>query len=328
MTTPETKIITNSQNSRLVISNYGATITELTIIDKHKKPVNVVVSLDSPDAYTKDSYITHDLYLGCSVGRYAGRISNKKENSFLKDCKLTFKEGVHLHGGTHGFDKKYWAFEPQLSSNTVQLSYMSKHMEEGYPGNLNITVTYTLTEANEVVIEYTATTDKDTYVNLTNHAYYNLNGQHSILDHELQIASNHYLEVNAELIPTGKILPTLNSKYDRLSTSVIGRSDFDGYDDTFILNDVTKNVTLYAPATGIKMDVVTNQPAMVVYTPKVFPKINFKDNAVYTKYPAICFETQQYPDAPNNAQFPSTLLTPGMIYKNKSCFAFSVLTEN
>jgi len=323
----KTKTLTNTNGCSLEVSNYGATIISLKVPNKHGESVNVVAGLSTPEAYTQIPYTKHGLYLGCTIGRYAGRISNSKESNLLKGTNLTFKDGVHLHGGKHGFDKKYWTFETQKKTQTITLSYISKHLEEGYPGNLNVFVTYILTEENEVIIEYTATTDRDTYVNLTNHSYFNLNGAGSILDHHLQIASDSYLEVDSNLVPTGNNIPVLNSCYDRTQRSKIGNTSFKGYDDTFILNDQLEKASLYSTSSGILMTIATNQSAMVVYTPKIFPELDFKDATVYKAYPAICFENQHFPDAPNNDQFPSSILQPNDIYRNRSLFAFSIINE-
>ncbi|GGG26448.1 aldose 1-epimerase [Dokdonia pacifica] len=324
----ETRTLTNINGCSIEISNYGATITSLKVPNKYGEITNVVVGLATPQAYTTPSHIAHNLYLGCTIGRYAGRISNTKEDKLIKDINLTFKNGVHLHGGTHGFDKKYWTFKSQENSQEITLSYVSKHLEEGYPGNLEVSASFILTENNEVTITYTAITDTTTHVNLTNHSYFNLNGSGSILDHYLQVASKHYLEVDSNLIPTGTYVPTLHSYYDLSQKSQIGNSTFKGYDDTFILEDKITKASLYAPTSGIQMDVETNQPAMVIYTPKIFPELPFKDNLLYTAYPAICFENQCFPDAPNNTHFPSTVIHPGDVYKNKSVFKFSIVDSS
>jgi aldose 1-epimerase len=328
MTKLQTVLISNRQGMQLEIMNYGATIISLKVPNKHKEPIDIIVGLSTPEAYTQSPYIEHGLYLGSTIGRYAGRISDSKRNTLLESSQLTFKDGIHLHGGRHGFDKKYWTIEKQEHPNIITLSYLSKHLEEGHSGNLKVSVTYTLTEENEVRIAYIATTDAPTYINLANHSYFNLNGSGSILDHHVYIASDQYLEVNASLVPSGNYIPTSNSKYDRTKLSQIGRSDFTGYDDTFILKEDqnhTIKASLHAPKTGIQMDVYTNQPAIVVYTPHVFPKLDFRNNAIYTEYPAICFENQHFPDAPNHMHFPSTLLQPGTIYKNESSYTFSIV---
>lgn len=325
------KIITlkNTRGTELEISNFGATIIALNVIDKNNIPTNVVVGLNAED-YTKNFYLEKGLYLGTSVGRYAGRISKGGFNIKNQFYSIYNENGVHLHGGKIGFDKKYWKIKDHNKGEnpSVTFSCTSKHLEEGYPGNLKVNVTYTLTEKNEVKIKYTASTDVETHVNLTNHTYFNLNGKDSILDHNLQLQSEKCLEVNEQLIPSGKLLDTKNSRFDFTKKSIIGRTDFKGFDDTFIFKSENLNdlkITLESPKTGIKMNVYSNQPAAVIYTPKQLPKLPYLNGATYSEFSAICFETQNYPDAPNHANFPSSILKPGEEYVNESTFEFSIL---
>lgn len=324
MPSPKTMTLSNSKGLRLEVCNYGATITALYIPNKEETITNVIVGLPTPEAYTTAPYTDYGLYLGATIGRYAGRISEPKKETILPNSKLSFTNGAHLHGGGNGFDKKYWTVEHQ-ENTTVTLSYLSKHMEEGYPGNLKTIVTYTLTEDNQVIISYTATTDITTYINLTNHAYFNLNGHGNILDHMLQISSDHYIETSPDLIPTGHIKKITGTRFDRNIPSQIERSDFVGYDNTFVVNKQSKKASLYALFTGIHMDVYTNQPSLVVYTPKRFPELLFRDQVTYGDFPAICFEAQNFPDAPNHPHFPSALLHPEETYINESCFSFKIL---
>ncbi|WP_299838812.1 aldose epimerase family protein [uncultured Tenacibaculum sp.] len=322
-----TYILKNKNNLELEISTLGATILSLKVPDKNNKLVNVVVGLSSSDDYSAEHYLQNYLYLGTTVGRYAGRISKSKLHFETEKYPIHTIDGVHLHGGKIGFDKKIWKVENITNSenSSITLSYLSKHLEEGYPGNLNVTVTYTLTENNELKIIYTATTDQTTHVNLTNHAYFNLNGKQSILDHELFIDSDFYLDVDDQLIPSGRKNPVKETCYDFTEKSKIGSTNLQGLDDTFILNKNHRNAEISSETSGICMEVFTNQPAIVVYTPKRFDGLIFKENAIYSDFPAICFETQHYPDAPNNPDFPSTLLQPDEVYRNETTFKFSVL---
>ncbi|SNR16586.1 aldose epimerase family protein [Tenacibaculum jejuense] len=322
-----TYILKNKNNLELEISTLGATILSLKVPDKNNKLVNVVVGLSSSDDYSAEHYLQNYLYLGTTVGRYAGRISKSELHFETKKYPIHTIDGVHLHGGKNGFDKKIWKVENIINgeNSSITLSYLSKHLEEGYPGNLNVTVTYTLTENNELKIIYAATTDQTTQVNLTNHAYFNLNGEQSILDHELFIDSDFYLDVDNRLIPSGRKNPVKETCYDFTEKSKIGNTNFQGLDDTFILNKNHLNVEISSETSGICMDVFTNQPAIVVYTPKRFDGLTFKENAIYSDFPAICFETQHYPDTPNNPDFPSTLLQPDEVYRNETTFKFSVL---
>lgn len=317
--------LTNSNGLELEICNLGASIISLMVPDKNKELINVVVGLESTKDYTTKSYLEKGLYLGSSVGRYAGRISRGSFKIKNEVYSIHHKNGVHLHGGKIGFDKKYWKVESlnKGKNSEVTLSYESKHLEEGYPGNLKTFVTYRLSEENEVKILYRATTDVETPVNLTNHSYFNLNGKGTILGHKLKINSLHYLETDDNLIPSGKLLNSLSTRFDRNEISQLGREDFKGFDDTFILAEGELKAILASPITGIQMKVYTNQPAIVVYTPAQLPNLPYKNGVSFSKFSAICFETQNFPDAPNNNNFPSAILNPGQEYINETVFKFS-----
>lgn len=328
MQQPKVISLKNTNGIIVQLSTYGATLLSLEVPDRNGVPTNVVVGLDKPETYPKDSYIKHELYLGSTIGRYAGRIAKGAFEIDGQHYPISHQNGVHLHGGKAGFDKKYWTVEHVNTAKdpSVTFSYLSTDMEEGYPGNLEARVTYTLTETNALRIVHEAVTDKTTYVNLTNHAYFNLEGNGSVTAHELYVNATHYLEVKDNLIPTGTLIPVVGSRFDFTSVEKIGSADFTGFDDTFVLNgsDTTNlKASLYSALTGITMEVYTDQPAIVIYTPPVFPDLPFKKNAVYTKFPAICFETQHFPDAPHQPHFPSTLLKPGSVYRNESTFQFS-----
>jgi aldose 1-epimerase len=316
----------NSKGMTLELSNLGATIIGLKVPNKNNNLTNVVVSLNAED-YAQDFYTKESLYLGSSVGRYAGRIS---KGGFLLNNQfypVHHENGVHLHGGEKGFDKKYWQIENHKKGENPSVTFVceSEHLEEGYPGNLLVKVTYTLTEKNQVKISYTASSDAETHINLTNHAYFNLNGKDSILNHNLQINSKKHLDVDKQLIPSGKLIDSQNSRFDFNKKSIIGRADFEGFDDTFVLGSDDLKIVLESPETGIRMNVYTNQPAAVIYTPKQLPSLPYKDGVTYSKFSAICFETQNFPDSPNNKNFPSSILKPGDSYLNESVFEFSLL---
>lgn len=318
--------LSNANGMVLEISNLGATIISLNVPDKTGQLVNVVVGLEAED-YNKEPYLSNYPYLGASIGRYAGRISKGKFELNGETYPIYHNNGVHLHGGKIGFDKKYWNVESldKGLNPSVIFSCESPHLEEGYPGNLNVTVCYQLTENNEVKVTYRATTDAATPINLTNHAYFNLNGKDSIIDHKLQLNSTQYLEVDAQLIPSGKLINSKNTRFDFTEESIIGRNDFVGFDDTFVLGSEPLKATLTSPKTGIQMKVYTNQPASVIYTPVLLEGLPFKNGVTYAKFSAICFETQNFPDAPNNAHFPSSILHPNEIYVNESIFEFSIV---
>lgn len=326
MSALKTAIITNKNGMELHVSNFGATILSLKVPNKNDSLTDVVVGLSSPLDYLKQDYLKQNRCLGSSIGRYAGRISKGGFTIAYTFYELPQRNGHHLHGGFKGFDKRYWSFEEVIRDENpiMTLSYKSKHGEEGYPGNLDVSVTYQLTENNELIITYKATTDQSTHVNLTNHSYFNLNGKGSVLEHQLQVLSDCYLEVDEHTIPTGTVKYSKETKMDRQQLSQVGRADFKGYDDTFILTSEEISATLASEETGITMTVSTNQPALVIFTPKTLTDIPIKEGLHFSEYPAICFEAQNYPDAPNHIHFPSSLLLPSETYENRTVFGFSL----
>ena len=286
----------------LVVLDYGAVIQKLLLKDNDGTYTNVVVGLEYPSMYLEDT-----VSLGACVGRFAGRISKQ----FVLDREtypLYNENGVHLHGGKKGFAKRHWEFEEVKQGDTphVKLSYLSKHLEEGYPGNLKTTVTYTLI-GSTLRITHEATTDRTTVLNLTNHSYFSLDDANSVNNYELQLNCYGYAETDDKQLPTGKLLSTKGTQYDFSKQKPIGNVHF----DTPLIVDLKSPVAAKCSSkkSGISMEVVTNQPAMVVYTPKAFS--------------AICFETQNLPDAPNHSNFPNSILRPRERYRNISEFRFS-----
>ena len=287
----------------LTVLDYGAIIQKLIIKNKDGVDTNVVVGLEEPEKYLMDNKS-----LGACIGRYAGRISNGGFQINNVHYPIFAKDGVHLHGGQKGFGKRYWTIEQVHDGENpfVKLTYLSQDMEEGYPGNLKCTVTYKLVGPSLFII-HEATTDKATPVNLTNHSYFNLDGEETIDHWNLRLSCPEYLETDAKLLPTGKILSVKNSKYDFLEMKKIGQVRLD---TPFVMDSSLKNGTvLTSDKSGLSMEVVTNQPGVVVYTPPAFA--------------AICFETQNFPDAPNQPHFPNSILQPGETYLNESEFRFS-----
>ncbi|WP_378179902.1 aldose epimerase family protein [Aquimarina sp. SS2-1] len=324
--------LTNNNGTKLTVTNYGASIVGFEILNKKGELVNVIVGLDIVEDYQEAAYHSSAKFLGASIGRYAGRISKGSFELNNQKYKLYQNSGVHLHGGKEGFDKKLWKIDSiNRDQNMVVFSYDSKHMEEGYPGNLQVKATYQLSEDDELKITYTAVSDQDTAINLTNHGYFNLNGYGSILDHLLSLDCPDYLEVDEKQLPTGNIRSVTNSRFDFLELKKLKSLENDGLiDDTFIysnkqpaIEDV--KIRLITPLSGLQMEIKTNQPAVVIYTPENFPKWKFKNQVNYTRFPAICFENQNYPDAPNHNHFPSSLLKAGEEYKNTSIFRFSAI---
>ncbi|MCF4102549.1 galactose mutarotase [Gillisia sp. M10.2A] len=321
----EVYFLTNSNGTRLGILNFGASIFSLFMKDKNGDEVNVIVGPKDKNEYISKAYTDENKCFGASIGRYAGRIS---EGKFFLDgnlYKLYEKDGVHLHGGFRGIHHKIWKVESiDLGKNpSIVLSCVSEDGEEGYPGNLTIQVTYTLTEENEVVIQYEAETDKRTPVNLTNHAYYNLNGKGSVSNHDLFIASEAILEVDEKLRPTGKFQLL---KEDEKDFSAVKKINSILLDDTFIFKTGVKDevVRLYSTETGIELKIFTNQAAAVVFVPPHLSQAWEYQTEIGDSFPSLCVETQNFPDAPNHDNFPNSILAPNERYRNKSIFQFNL----
>lgn len=288
----------------LIVLDYGAIIQKILVKDKDGKSTNVVLGLNYPKDYLKDTR-----HIGACVGRYAGRISDGGFQLNNKAYLLHTDDGVHLHGGKEGFSKKYWTIQEvnRGAEPFVKLSYISKHLEEGYPGNLKAMVTYKLVN-NALHIIHEATTDYTTVVNLTNHSYFKLDDAPTVNNYQLQLNCPKLLQTYKNLIPTGKLLSVENSSYDFTWEKKIKTVRLD---TPYVIDSKTKKVgTVYSEKSGIYMEVTTDQPGVVIYTPE-------NENT-------ICFETQNYPDAPNHDNFPSSVLEPGEVYCNSSSFIFGV----
>jgi len=329
--------VLKNKNIEAAITNYGARVVSLLVPDKNGKKTDVVVGFDNVNDYTQGG----DTYFGAVVGRYGNRIAKGKFKLDGKEYTLATNNGAnHLHGGNKGFSREVWDAQ-QLNYTTLQLTYVSKDGEEGYPGNFTSKVIYTLTSNEGLKIDYEATTDKKTVVNLTNHSYFNLNGQGSgtILNHLMMINADKYTPVDSTLIPTGKLEPVKNTPFDFRSPTAIGARINDtsniqlkygkGYDHNFVLNKTNGGLSKAAEVLGdqsdILMNVYTDQPGIQFYTG------NFMDGSHTIKggkkddhRTAFCLETQHYPDSPNHLQFPSTTLEPGKVYKTITMYEFSV----
>lgn len=316
----------NKHGLEIQITNYGGIITKILMPDKDGKVEDIVLGFD-----TLKAYLDNSPYFGCIVGRVAGRINNSRFELDGKVYLLTRNHGVHhLHGGVQGFNSKFWKVL-QLENNSLKLKYCSIDMEEGYPGNLEVEVIYRLTIENELHIEYTASTDKATPVNLTNHSYFNLSGKADVLDHQIQIEAEHYLETNSELIPTGRILPVKHTANDFRKEKSVGKDIKEtnaGYDDTFVLDHADGKLRLAAkatdPETGRSMEVFTTQPGLVFYSANFLENCQGKNGQIHQKHSGFCFETQHFPDTPNRHEFPSVILRPGEKYQQHSMFRFLV----
>ncbi len=323
--------LTNSSGMSVKIMTYGATLTELIVPDRNGKLGDVILGFSKFDQYQSDQP-----YLGAIVGRVGNRIAKGKFQLNGIEYKLATNNGPnHLHGGLRGFDKVLWEAKPAASPEgpSVQFSYLSVDGEEGYPGNLSCKVVYTLTENSELKIDYTATTDKATPVNLTNHAYFNLAGPGSgdVLGHEIMLAAQRYTPVDDTLIPTGEIAPVKNTPMDFTKPARIGaRIDQvkGGYDHNYVLDSGGSKTPVlaarvYEPKTGRVMEVLTTQPGVQFYTGNFLDGTFSGIGGAYKKHYGFCLETQHFPDSVNHPNFPSTILTPGQTYRETTIYKFS-----
>jgi aldose 1-epimerase len=309
------------------IINFGGIIQSLKVPDKKGVMDDVVLGFDKPEDYLKE----HP-YFGAIIGRYANRINRgtfKLDNSEYKLNVNTLP--VTLHGGIKGFDKVVWEVIGPGTDRSITLTYMSPDGEEGFPGNLSVDVTYSVTVNRELIIDYHATTDKPTPINLTNHSYFNLGGiaHHNIQDHELWINANHFSVIDENFVPTGEIFPVTGSK-DFRNHKNIGEMLSNlpqGIDHNYVLNDAPlrdPKARLVHPITGRMMEVFTTEPGLQVYTGNFLDgSIRGKRETLYQKNHAICLETQHYPDSPNHSHFPSTILRPGEVFNSKTIYRFS-----
>ncbi len=333
--------LTNKNGVEVKITNYGATVTSIKVPDHSGKFDDVVLGYDSIDGY-----LAKNPHLGAVAGRFANRIAKGEFTLNGKAYKLAKNNGEnHLHGGPKGFYQVMWTATPveNLSGGNdnvgVMLKYLSKDGEENYPGNLDVTVTYTLTGDNALKIDYAATTDKDTILNLTNHSYFNLAGAGNgdILGHQLKINSEQITPVDSTMIPTGDVKSVAGTPFDFSKLTAIGAriNDRDeqlilgkGYDHNFILNVnntlSTPAVEVYELTTGRVMEVFTNQPGVQLYSGNFLDgTITGKGGKVYKQRYGFCLETQHYPDSPNKPNFPNVVLKPGQRFDSTTIFKFS-----
>lgn len=323
--------LTNSSGMQVSIINYGGVITEIMTPDKNGNKGNVVLGFDSLGGYLQKD----NPYFGALIGRYANRIAKGKFTLGDKQYSLAANNiGNSLHGGIKGFDKVMWKAKKLAGDSTLQLTYISKDGEEGYPGNLFIKVVYTLSAANELKIDYTATTDKATPVNLTNHSYFNLSAgkDSTILDHHLMISANKFVEANDSLIPTGK-LPEVKFGPMDFNTEKLIRKHMQpvkgGYDHCWILKKsrpgFAKAASLWHKESGRLMEVWTTEPGLQFYSGNFLDGslTNTIGDANYIKHGGLCLEAEHFPDSPNQPHFPNTILHPGSTYRQLTVYKFS-----
>ncbi len=328
----------NEKGMEVSIITYGGIITHWTAPDKNNTYQDIVLGYN-----TLAEYEESNPYFGALIGRYGNRIAKGKFTLDGTEYTLaTNNDANHLHGGVKGFDKVVWsASETQTDSTaSVVLTYLSKDMEEGYPGNLQTKVIYTLTNNNELLVDYEATTDKKTIVNLTQHSYFNLSGDFSktILDHEIAINADKYIPVDATLIPTGELRDVTNTPFDFRIAKTIAK-DIDakddqltkglGYDHCWVLNNQNEGMRLtssaYEKESGRLLEIYSDEPGIQLYTGNFLDgTLPSKNGGTYAYRTGFCLETQHYPDSPNQKEFPSTVLNPGETYKSNTTFKFSV----
>jgi aldose 1-epimerase len=324
--------LTNQNGTEVKISNYGGTVTSWITKDKNGKASSIVVGFDK-----LQDYLQKPPYFGATIGRYGNRIGNAQFSIDGKVYKLAANNGKnHLHGGVKGFDKSVWEVSAVVDSlPALTLTRLSKDGEEGYPGNLKVSVTFALSNDDELSIEYSAETDKTTPVNLTNHSYFNLTGDisNTILNHVLWIDADRYTPVDSTLIPTGELKPVKGTPFDFTTPQKIG-SRIDqvkgGYDHNFVLNkkgdEMSLAATLTDSSTGRKLEVYTTEPGLQFYSGN-FLDGTFKtsDGKPINLHTALCLETQHFPDSPNKPDFPSTLLKPGEKYHTKTKYKLTMI---
>ncbi len=327
--------LTNTNGLELRAMTYGGIITSLTVPDRSGAMGDIVLGFGRLEEYFKGSP-----YFGAIVGRYGNRIAGGRFTLDGRGYTLAKNNGPnHLHGGQKGFDKVVWKAVPSTSGTAVTFSRTSPDGEEGYPGNLQVRVSYTLTDRNELIIEYHATTDKATPINLTQHTYFNLTGDVAgdILGHELTIRADRFTPIDATLIPTGELAAVQGTPFDfRKSTAIGARinqpdqqlTNGKGYDHNWVLNrngpGLEPAVRVVEPKSGRTLDIATTQPGLQFYSGNFLDGIKGKGGRAYAPRTGFCLETQHFPDSPNHPAFPSTILHPGEEYSTKTVFTFGV----
>lgn len=329
--------VSNGRGLVMTVSSFGARLVELQVPDRNGTPDNVVLGLDTLESYKRHT----DLYLGATIGRVAGRISRGRFVSSNLDFQLDRNEGSnHLHGGSsRSFDRVDWSVTESESDGGkgIVFEYVSPHLEEGYPGNLYARVEYLLTDTNELWTVFTAACDQSTPVNLTNHSYWNLAGGNvPVTNHHLMIAAQNVLRTGPDLIPTGALQPVAGTALDyRLRRPIAdllpaeGGEPWPGLDHTYVLDarDGSHQLaaTLYDPASGRTMELLTAEPSLQVYSANRLPRIAGRNGSIFAAGHALCLEPQHIPDSPALPEFPSIVLSAGRQYRHSSCYRFSAI---
>ncbi len=325
--------LANARGTLVKITPFGGIITSIIVPDRECRMGDVVLGFDELAGYTDKVP-----FFGAIIGRYGNRIAGGRFSLDGKSYTLACNNGPnHLHGGIRGFDKVLWQAENvQAESASLTLTYLSRDMEEGYPGNLSVKVIYTLTDDDRLVIDYSASTDKKSVINLTNHSYFNLAGEGDILDHELFIDADRYTPVDEGLIPTGELAPVENTPFDFRTPQTIGARigaqdeqliRAGGYDHNYVLNgkmgELRRAAAAFEPRTGRLLEVWTTEPGMQLYTGNFLDgTLTGKEGKVYGYRTGFCLETQHFPDSPNHPDFPTTVINPGEIWTSRTVFRF------
>lgn len=329
----------NESGMTVRVTNYGAIITSIIVPDRNGKRADVALGYDRVEDYIN---AVDKPYFGAVVGRYGNRIAKGEFTLDGETYSLLQNNGEnHLHGGAIGFDKVVWAVDEYVEGKSLTLSYLAKDKEEGYPGNLELIIVYTLADDNSLVVDYHATTDKATPINVTQHTYFNLKGegQGTILDHKLMLNAKTFTPVDESLIPTGEMPAVAGTPFDFTTAKAIGR-DIDqqneqlvfglGYDHNWILNkdgkegELSLAAQVHEPSSGRVMEIYTTEPGIQFYCGNFLDgRLKGKSGKPYVHRGGFCLETQHFPDSPNQPNFPSTILKPGETYESKTVFKFS-----
>jgi aldose 1-epimerase len=325
--------LTNAKGMEVRAITYGGIITSIRVPDRGGALGDVVLGFDALESYLKG----HPFF-GPIVGRYGNRIARGQFALDGRTYKLATNNGPnHLHGGNVGFDKAVWEAQPLAEGVGVAFTHTSPDGDEGYPGSLKVRVTYALTDRNELMVDYRASTDKPTPVNLTQHSYFNLTGSGDILSHELTVQADRYTPVDSTLIPTGELAPVAGTPFDFLKPTAIGaRIDEpndqlkfgQGYDHNFVLNGTGMRtvVRVTDPKSGRTLEVATTEPGLQLYTANYLDgTLKGKGGQVYNRRAGFCLETQHYPDSPNKPNFPSTIVRPDQEYSSRTTFTFGTM---
>jgi aldose 1-epimerase len=324
--------LTNANGVEATIMTYGGTLLGVRAPDRHGALADVVLGFD-----TLAPYLGDHPFFGALVGRYGNRIANGRFVLDGTEYTLPINNSPnHLHGGPNGFHRQIWQAEARAAG--VALTYLSRDGEEGYPGNLSVMVVYTLDEQNQLRIDYTATTDRPTIVNLTNHAYFNLAGRGDVLGHQLELAASRFVPINANLIPLGALQAVAGTPMDFVAPTAIGarisaddvqlHRALDGYDHTWVLDKAAGELgfatRVVEPASGRVLETYTTQPGVQFYSGNFLDgSLRGKGGQAYAKHAGLCLETQHFPDSPNQPQFPSTVLRPGETYHHVTVYRFT-----